>query len=242
MCCSCYDKYGKKFVFFIDILGFKNIVETTKKPSDVIKVINALSEIFEQENKEQNPSFKFDFNIAQISDCIIISFDTSKNFEFYYLLLLMARVQINAFINHGLLFRGGGAYGEMVHDNKYLFGKAYQEAYKIESKKAIYPRIMFKKELLDLVTDKNQKELIMELLEDDDKYYYIDFIKLQLISCLGEKEKENVKKLKMIKSHIANGLKEEDPNVFKKYKWLKKHYNKWVRDFNNKSNEKLERI
>ena len=31
MCCSCYDKYEKKFVFFIDILGFKNIVETTKK-------------------------------------------------------------------------------------------------------------------------------------------------------------------------------------------------------------------
>ena len=32
MCCNKYSKYDKKFVFFIDILGFKDLVETSNNP------------------------------------------------------------------------------------------------------------------------------------------------------------------------------------------------------------------
>ena len=239
MNCNDYSKYEKKFVFFIDVLGFKNIVDKEKKPSDVIKVIKALSEIFERENKEKNSKLKFDFKITQISDCIIISFNTSKNFEFYYLLLLMAKAQIDAFIKHDLLFRGGGAYGEMVHDDKYLFGKAYQEAYKIESKKAKYPRIVFKKELLDLIPNEVQKELAMELLEEDEEYYYMDFI--NLLSTDHFKEEEQIKNLNITKSIIEKNM-DKERKILEKYEWLRDRYNKTVDMFNEKSTNKLDKI
>ena len=239
MNCNDYSKYEKRFVFFIDVLGFKNIVNKEEKPSNVIKVIKALSEIFERENKEKNPKLKFDFKITQISDCIIISFNTSKNFEFYYLLLLMAKAQIDAFIKHGLLFRGGGAYGEMVHDKKYLFGNAYQEAYTIESKKAKYPRIMFKKELIDLIPNKDQKELAMELLEEDEEYYYMDFI--NLLSTDHFKEEEQIKNLNITKSIIEKNM-DKERKILEKYEWLRDRYNKTVDMFNEKSTNKLDKI
>ena len=45
-------------------------------------------------------------------------------------------------LNDGYLLRGGISYGDAFHDNLSFFGPAVEEAYILESKKAVTPRIL----------------------------------------------------------------------------------------------------
>lgn len=51
-------------------------------------------------------------------------------------------------IQYGILFRGGITYGKVVHTDKMLFGPAMNKAYSLESKTAVYPRIIIDNDVI----------------------------------------------------------------------------------------------
>ena len=81
-------KYEERVVAFIDILGFKNLINDTlinedEKVEDMIDVLNVSSEIL-----NQSPSSKSKM-VTQFSDSIVVSFKAIDSNEIYYTLLVL---------------------------------------------------------------------------------------------------------------------------------------------------------
>ena len=227
--------YEKRFVFFIDVLGFSKKVEDSTSPEEIKNIIDCLKQDFIRENKRHN----LEYQITQISDCIVISFKKSARFKFLSMLLFINYMQTNALIKYGLLFRGAGTYGNLVHNDEYLFGTAYQEAYKLESKYAIYPRIIIKKEIIKKLMSIEEQSACLELLREEDIFYYIDYFYNEVDST------DNVDKQKeffiTIRTIICKNL-EAQPFFIDKYLWLKEKFNIAIENFNTQSDIKIEKI
>lgn len=162
-------EYSKNICAFIDILGYKNIVEEAEKDKEnPIKTIKKLENIIQECIKEQIERFgemdeniKFDYTI--FSDCICIvtpikyelsedpRFTYSKDYSddyinanqkrLYLIVLLLADIQMLA-LEHNIIFRGAITVGNHYSSENVMFSNALVKAYTAESKYAIYPRII----------------------------------------------------------------------------------------------------
>lgn len=235
MCCNDYSKYEKRFVFFIDVLGFSKKVEISTSPEEIKNIIDCLKQDFIRENKRHNLAYL----ITQVSDCIVISFEKSTRCKLLPMLLFINYMQTNALIKHGLLFRGAGTYGDLVHNDEYLFGTAYQEAYKLESKYAIYPRIIIKKSTLNELMSRNEKDACLTLLKEEDIFYYVDYLHNEIDSSDSvDKQKEF---FLTVRGFICKNL-ELQTHFVDKYLWLKEKYNLAIAYFNEKNNKNIDKI
>src|SRR5690606_28453000 len=83
------------------------------------------------------------------SDCLVISFKTSEESEIFFTLQEI-KWMIMRLVFQGILVRGAITYGKLIHTDKVLFGPALAEAYILESKAALYPRVILHKDIIDL--------------------------------------------------------------------------------------------
>ncbi len=86
----------------------------------------------------------------------------------------------------GIMIRGGVTIGDLYHRNNIVYGPAMIEAYRLESKCAIYPRIIMSEDMLVIGIMKTLPE--QNTLEEEidyvdclirkacDGYYYLDFL------------------------------------------------------------------
>lgn len=154
-------KMKRAVVTFIDIIGFKELVEN-KSESEMIELLS----LFHKYNTK-NPFDKYlsanctstensTLNIKTIffSDSVVrirYAFDWESDtlFDGDYMcmlekeLLILAQIQSDL-LKEGILIRGGITIGDILYDEitNQLFGKAMNRAYELESKVANYPRIV----------------------------------------------------------------------------------------------------
>ena len=136
--------FEKRAVAFIDVLGFKSVVDKANSDQE------ALSELDELINILSTAVPDLDGSVSQsvppelipkhiyISDCIILSAPlTSEKMANYNGLstLVMRVIQLtHILLNKGYLIRGGISIGNVWHTESNIVGVAYQEAYLIEQK------------------------------------------------------------------------------------------------------------
>lgn len=140
-------KYTEKYVAFIDILGFKNMVASssaTGKPS--IEELEKLQSILRNEQDQRfyktsgaeiAPCSKhiqkdLNFVVSQVSDCAIVSAEVSPAgiinlIKFCWKIVLQL-------LEKGVLCRGYITKGNIYHEGSQFIGQAYNEAYINESK------------------------------------------------------------------------------------------------------------
>ena len=136
------DKPVECYVALLDILGFGNFVNT-QDPERVRKYMIDLVKMCKLFNVQ-----KFNLNVNVFSDSIIVSVPVSqsnkyiadKEFLLYMNSLLLANIIDE---NLGLLpLRGAITKGNFYCDSEITFGKALVSAHRLESKKAITPRVL----------------------------------------------------------------------------------------------------
>lgn len=155
------EEMQNKVVAFIDILGFKNIVENTEKAFSIVNIISNIKKEKLKIIKEVNNT---GIEITWFSDCIVIS---SFIEELTTLLEILTQIQ-SELIKQGILIRGGIEFGECFHKNEKLFGMAMNRAYEIESKISIVPRIVLSKNLMQYInSQKNLEEKSIESSYDE---------------------------------------------------------------------------
>lgn len=145
-------KYEQRVVAVIDILGFKALLDGTldKKGNDNEEAINAVISAYEAIREiwhlDEGPGF---FNpksaetkkVSIFSDCLVVSFEIKQPSEVFFTLLEIKWL-IMRLLARKILCRGAISLGKFIHTDNYLFGPALVEAYLLESKAAMYPRVI----------------------------------------------------------------------------------------------------
>jgi len=146
-----HQQYEDRLVAFIDILGFKDLVADTETDARKLQHLTAAldglyNRIWQWEADGSYSSFAF----TQFSDSIVISAlaDSTDSFEMLQQLLLGVMELVD---DYDILVRGGIARGQLIHDRAMVVGPAMVEAYRLESKEAIYPRIIIDKVLKEQI-------------------------------------------------------------------------------------------
>jgi len=248
--------YEKRVTAYIDILGFQDILSQTigkkgednpEKINEIFTAYKAIRDVWNLDVKETDFHKSIPRNsktITTFSDCLVISFKAHEKSEIFHTLLEI-KWMIMRLIYRGILCRGAITYGKLIHTNEVLFGPALAEAYILETKAALYPRVILHKDIIDLAgkarsanhSSEQEKEYVESLLEkDSDGMYYIDyFAKAQ--SELDDPYYDFPDYIYKIGTKIRKGLMGSS-SIFKsdlkvKYRWMKERYNKLIENLQN---------
>lgn len=253
--------YEQRIVAFIDILGFKSLLNDTvdKSGNDdenainaVISAYEAIRDIWDLDKKSSYLDTKsFDTKKVSIfSDCLVISFEINQPSEVFFTLLEIKWL-IMRLIARNMLCRGAITIGKFIHTDHYLFGPALVEAYTLESKAALYPRVILERSVIDAGienksshhTPNQEQEYVQALLEQDsDCMYYIDyFFKAQ--SELDDPDYDFPDYIKNLANIIRKGLMGSShpskADIRVKYSWMRERYNNMVDIVKNENTIKL---
>lgn len=143
-------KFEDRAVAFIDVLGFKNVVDAAGQGGNKHAELETLIDLLE--SAVPNLDGTVDHTVPKdlipkhiyISDSIILSAPlTSSQMPSYrgLSILVMRVIQIShLLLSKGYLLRGGISVGSVWHTDSNIVGPAYQEAYQIETK-TLVPRV-----------------------------------------------------------------------------------------------------
>ncbi|WP_138826478.1 MULTISPECIES: hypothetical protein [Bacillus] len=228
-------QYEYRYIVFIDILGFKNLVEESSSNEDQLERIHrALKYISEikQENAEGQLSLREQGEeITVFSDSIVISMPVLERNAGWYLLNKVIFIQMNL-MSLGICIRGGMTVGELYHNDNIVFGPAMNEAYGLESNCAIYPRVIVDSKYLTIAysngnnpPEEEQRHFESYMVKQDrDGNYYVDFINQELNV---DGIEEYIYLLEKAKQLIVMNLNRYNnkPQILMKYEWLKNYFN-----------------
>lgn len=145
--------FSDKFVAFVDVLGFKNLVAESERGTgiplrELLELLQKLGTGNERARFEKHGAGwcpmaprvakNLDFRVTQISDCVIVSAEVSPagvinlvSHCWGAVIELMAR---------GIMCRGYIKRGKVFHTDTQVIGSGYQEAYLAESKVSAFKR------------------------------------------------------------------------------------------------------
>lgn len=228
--------YTRRAVLFLDLLGFRNLVNTGKG-SEIVEALR-LSEASGVQFKDGTPS-DIDFRISAFSDCVVCSAKLiAKNN-----LLPASAVASYAgrlaleMLSRGILVRGAITIGNLFHDDHTVFGPALIDAYELESQVALYPRIIVPSKVfgginmsLSIIFGVEWWMQHQPFCEDFDGIYHLDifgpFFMDERPVTLRVKTKCSLERLGPITSRLVKRVcrtRHKDPRIATKYEWLR-HY------------------
>jgi hypothetical protein len=133
--------YSDKYVAFIDMLGFKQLVQSFRTNHRRLEEMHeVLERLKERERRDSIRSCK----ITAFSDSIIVSANTDSLSD---LIHLCGELQANMLVQ-GILLRGGVSKGLTFHNDGIVYGEGLIRAYELESGFANYPRIVVDHEIV----------------------------------------------------------------------------------------------
>jgi hypothetical protein len=164
--------YEKRAVLFLDILGFSDLVQSGREA----RLLGTLQHL-QGRALEARQAGKLDF--TAFSDCVVVSAPLNEGKG---VLQIVAYAQFLALdlLGNRLLTRGAVVVGDLYHDGAIVLGPALVDAYRLESKKALYPRILVSHSVLGLVADvtphlREQGHPVPSYFREDfDGSYHID--------------------------------------------------------------------
>lgn len=208
-------------IAFFDLLGAKEIISGPESET----ALNIISETFCRAGEywphfEKVPAVLHDIKYATFSDNIALALDlssvTNRNdaiINFIKYIYLFQRLTIKS----TYLFRGGIATGPLYMDSKtnVVWGKALTDAYTLEGKTAIYPRVILSRQFEEFGW-----ENIPNIRKDFDGIYFVDYV--SPINQVNSNWIENLKERIKYECSKREG-KPDQVNVLQKYDWLKRY-------------------
>jgi hypothetical protein len=234
-------RYENRVVCFIDILGFEKVINKTllpdgkDDPAKIKLIYNTIMTIRKHLDIAESKITKSKM-VTQFSDSVVISFRVNATSEVFFTLVDIQHI-LAELVFKGMLCRGGIAFGKLLHTAKALFGPALNQAYKMESKAALYPRVILDESIIKLGaqhcsphhTPEIEEEYIRQCVgKDSDGMFYIDYF----ASAYGEFDEPEIdfcKYLFELTKMTRAGLNSEDPGVRVKYSWLREKINPLIR-------------
>jgi hypothetical protein len=226
--------YSDRYVAFIDILGFSQIVRhSVNLPWQTEELVRILERISNRTKPlEIDTMFGDDFRAQSFSDCIVLS-EKATNLGLEHLLFAVSQLALDLLAN-GVLTRGAIAKGKLHHTDKIVFGPALVDAYRIESTIAAFPRILLDREThrdFKVMLETGRKTFIAsgfeaEVLHDDDGPPFLDILS-RFRDLSGSIPARLLVTAEACHKAIQTKLDQSiyDPSIFRKLRWLTIYWN-----------------
>lgn len=165
-----------RFVCFLDILGFSNMIDeydedlTSTVLQDIQEAFQESINSIETNENTPNKDILKHLRYQLFSDCVSISipfFDREDDFlsNFNLISAFIRGFQLNMMVK-GFFVRGGLSIGSYYSDKHMIFSKGLVNAYLLESKKAIYPRVLIDKKILEKLKNYQKSKIIYYGIND----------------------------------------------------------------------------
>jgi hypothetical protein len=237
-------KFRKVVVIFIDILGSQTRINF----DEWYNVISVFSRMVEREKELDNnhPWTVYKREIHVFSDCAYIIYDYKDDIEdsrkdMYELMGIACyntEKVLYEFLKNGFIARGAITYGDLFYDNEknIWFGPAMNRAYFLESKLAIFPRIIIDPEYAEKLFEFNETKYRMSteqkmvngeiLYRDMDDFVYLNYLNSGK-SGMNQMEYMNVIEAALrlcdIERNKTRKTEEIQKSIKNKYDWLEKY-------------------
>ena len=226
------DPYSTRYIAFVDILGFSEIVAKHASPERAAQRLSLVKTLQSIGSRELDKTYGDDFRLQQFSDSIIVS-DKESAVGLFNLLDAIADLA-GALLANELLIRGGIAKGLLHHDGQIVFGPAFLEAYRIESSIAKFPRVVLSsavmedarkylkeekyRSALNKIADMEDLHNLIRLSDDGPAFVHVFHdIDQPFASIKADKA------TKAISNLLRNAMHE--PSHYEKLKWLAVYWN-----------------
>lgn len=240
--------YTESYVAFLDILGFKNIINNYSF-NEILMVFQKIKQakndvrwaIYRACDEDDLSLLNYNDALAEskitiMSDSIIVSTPCK------YRESLSATIDICWFIQYLLyefeepvLLRGAISKGTMYQNEEITFGRGMVDAYLMQENYSVYPRIILRKELLDDFEDISLKwDNKSKLVLAEDGYFYIDCLYEFLDVPDVVFAQENADR---ICNYIDNTIQDNFYNerIVEKMTWMKNEYKRCIDIINKKT-------
>jgi len=169
------------FLVYIDILGYRDFKEINgdKELFASLEMARMTARaIFSPLLKmKDGTDVHFKIGMKMYTDSILLFVEIKDDgfdfLRFPLTIALLAQFQINVLKNCNLLIRGAITHGKCYLD-EFIFGDPYLEAYNLESKKAIWSRILISENTMKNHIDDLTKEKFIR--EDENGLFFIDYL------------------------------------------------------------------
>lgn len=216
------------YVVYFDILGAKELINS--KDSELY--LNYINSLYNDTIKGLK-SLYAEINNVEIkfkifSDNIIIAIpkteganSTKESIKRDLIVEIAAYFQVLAY-KYSLLTRGSVVIGDLYLDNNFVYGKALTRAHELESKVAIYPRIVVDEKYSDIF--KMSQYIRKFIYKDSDGVEYLNSFECYFDIAKIYKEDE----IKHIRQILWSKLKDSNPTVVnQKIFWLINIFNQF---------------
>ena len=226
--------YKNRIIAFVDILGFKNLVEDSSLDIyEFQKILDSLKKFRKLKKEKEDKYYIEDVKVTTFSDSLVISYPVEDGDKdvLYSVLLDLTRLQ-QELLEYNVIVRGGVTIGKLRHriDENEIFGPAMNEAYYLESKVAKYPRIIICEDIIIHYCNIKRRNVsgsvdnkLIKLLRKDygEDFYYLDYLGNTKLISSDEDYQHMLQKIKRI---IRYGKQVSDEKTLPKYIWLEKYY------------------
>lgn len=137
--------YENRAVAFLDILGFSDVIMRGGSETEISQLFGALKKRAEEVD---GLSLSGRMQLSVFSDSIVVSEEYLGGFGAERI-AGYATYLATEILARGFLVRGGVCVGPLYHRDGTVFGPALIEAYNMESRTAIYPRIIVSESFVD---------------------------------------------------------------------------------------------
>lgn len=199
-----------RFFAFLDLLGYKELIKkdlnngSTALRDKLTAAFGALGHINEA-----------DVTIKAISDSIFLTLNNDDQ-GFLFFASVIRDLQV-AFINSGLLLRGGIAFNQHFENGKVTYSPALLDAHQLETQHAFFPRVVVHDSVVAKLRNEDKLDMILNagLLVKHSSTYQIHFIHHDNWHSLFEGLKNIARS-----DYVAI---EKDPRVFAKHWYLQEY-------------------
>lgn len=162
--------YQKRFVAFVDILGFKAMIGQVEtgliKPEVISDILLAI---------RSNARVARRHIATNMSDSIVMSAPlTTGGLES---IIVSLEILTRRLLRLGIFLRGAVVVGSIFHNENSIFGQGLIDAFQLESKSAVYPRILITKSLVKEIEELKDGHLRTCIRRARDGKHYIHVLR-----------------------------------------------------------------
>lgn len=234
--------YEDRYCLFIDILGFKSIVDGSvnfKKGNPESKSLPSLLAALQQIKEGVHYKDAVEVSgimkptsrkVSQFSDSVVVSYKKNEPHSAGITSIIMDvhRLQLEM-SSRGILLRGAVTVGPLYHDDLFVLGPALNEAVALE-RLAAYPRVILNAEILDEAglkrgeTPDRKRTISSMVSEDFDGLFYIDYFNV-IPDDFFDEWYEVFDYLSRLRNVVKRLSYMKDPSIKMKHSWMRTKFN-----------------